>query len=182
MNHEGSPIYPLLKSYDWNAKDLCVFQNFNDLDKSPVPLVAFCQDTDAGYGLVTRQAAEKNGWSAEGLRELAQENIDAYPAEWDEFQGFFLTASGQDFSSEKMLSRSFLLEAHERLGAEKILVAAPRRTVLYAVNDDLSDEAMTMFITIVATTLADDSYGHQVISPLIFRFQDANLVGALIAE
>jgi uncharacterized protein YtpQ (UPF0354 family) len=182
MQSADVPIFPLLKSHDWEAQHLCIFQNFNDLDKPPVPLIAFCQDTEDGYTMITRQAAEKNGWTADSLRAQAQENIDAYQAQWEDFGESMLTASGSDFSSEKMLSKPFLLDAQQQLGAERILVAAPRRTVLYAANDDMDEDAMEMFKMIIAKTLSDDSYGHQRISPLIFRFENAEVVGALIAE
>jgi hypothetical protein len=55
-------------------------------------------------------------------------------------------------------------------------------TVLYAAPSDLSDESMELFKTIVSKTLDDDSYGHQKISPLIFRFDRGELVGALIVK
>jgi uncharacterized protein YtpQ (UPF0354 family) len=175
-------VFPLLKAYGYPHKELCVFQNYNGIDKSPVPLVAFCHDTPDGYQLITKQAAEKNGWTVESLREQAQKNIDAYPCRWERYRGFLLTASGKDFSAEKLLCKDFLLEAHKLLRAKKILIAAPRRTVLYAASNDLQGDSLELFKTIVAETLADDSFGNPKISPLIFRFEDGEPAGALIIK
>jgi uncharacterized protein YtpQ (UPF0354 family) len=176
------PIFPLLKAHDWNARNLCVFQNYNGVDKPPMPLIAFCHNRVDSYQLITKQAAGRNGWTAADLRRKAQKNIDAYPCRWEPFRGFMLTASGKDFSSEKLLCKEFLLEAHRLLDAKRILVAAPRRTVLYAAANDLKDESLELFKTIVAETLADDSFGHRKISPLIFRFEGGDLIGALIVK
>jgi uncharacterized protein YtpQ (UPF0354 family) len=176
------PVFPLLKASDYPHKQLCIFQNYNGIDKSPVPLVAFCHDKPGGYQLITKQAAEKNGWTMEGLREMAQKSIDAYPCRWERYRGFLLTASGKDFSAEKLLCKDFLLEAHKLLRAKKILVAAPRRTILYAASNNLQGESLELFKTIVAETLADDSFGNQKISPLIFRFEDGEPAGALIIK
>lgn len=175
-------IFPLLKTYDWNAKDLAVFQNYGGIDKPPVPLVAFCVNADDNYQIVTSQTAEKNGWTADTLRTQAQKSIDTYPAKWEKIEDFVLTASGQDFSAEKMLCKAFLKDAQKQLGAKQILVAAPRRTVLYAANSEMSDEAREKFNLLLAKTLQDDSYGNQYISPLAFRFEDGEMVGALIIE
>ena len=81
-----------------------------------------------------------------------------------------------------MLCPGFLSKAQKILGAKKILVAAPRRTVLYAAANDLNEESLEVFKTIVSETLADESFGHQKISPLIFRFEDGKLIGALIVK
>jgi uncharacterized protein YtpQ (UPF0354 family) len=132
--------------------------------------------------LITKQAATKKGWTAESLREKAQQNIDAYPCRWESLRGFMLTASGKDFSAEKLLCKGFLMQAHKMPCAKRILVAAPRRTVLYAASNDLKDEPLELFETIVAETLADDSFGNQRITELIFRFEDGELVGALVVK
>ena len=176
------PILPLLKAYDWNGKDLCPFEHFNGLDKSPMPLIAFCRNEPDNYVLITKQAAKKNGWTIDNLREQAQQNIDDYPCRWQRYRGFMLTASGKDFSAEKLLSRAFLLEAQKMLGVKTILVAAPRRTVLYAAKNDLDEKSLELFKEIISQTLADDSFGNPKISPLIFRFKDGKLVGALIVK
>jgi hypothetical protein len=55
-------------------------------------------------------------------------------------------------------------------------------TVIYAASNDLKEEQLELFEELVAETLADDSFGHQKICPLIFRFENGKLVGALIVK
>ena len=88
----------------------------------------------------------------------------------------------QRFSSEKLLCKDLLMQAHKMLDVKTILVAAPRRTVIYAAANDLNDERLELSKTVVAETLADGSFRHQKISPLIFRFENGELVGALIVK
>ena len=182
IRNDSAEVFPLLKRYDWNAKEFAVFQNFGGIDKSPVPLVAFCQNADRSYQIITKQTADKNSWTVDALRAQAQQSIDAYPAKWELFGGFMLTASGQDFSAEKMLCQAFLKDAQKQLGAKEILVAAPRRTVLYAANNEMSEESREKFQLLLAKTLQDDSFGNQYISPVVFRFKDGELIGAMIIK
>lgn len=88
------------------------------------------------------------------------------------------TSSGKEFSAERVLDRAAMLEAHQLLGADRIIVAAPRRTCLMATRDG---PAMTTFIKLVMYTYHDDSYGHAPISPAMFVLERGEIKGILFA-
>lgn len=173
-------IYPILQAYDWSHKDVAAFKHFHDLDKPPVPLITFCYDDAETYKILSKAALEARGDSLDALMAEAQKNIDAYEAEWETTSDYMLTASGRDFSAEKMLCKAFVVDAQKMLNAKQVLIAAPRRTVLYAANAEMSDEQMEEFRVLLAHTLADESYGNELISPLAFRYEDGELVGAVV--
>jgi hypothetical protein len=73
-----------------------------------------------------------------------------------------------------------MIAAQKKLDCKRVLVAAPRRTVLYAIDADSGKEQMDLFRKLLSHTLKDDSFGNQYISPLAFRFQDGEIIGAMI--
>jgi hypothetical protein len=103
---ELGPVYPLLKAYDWNVKEHCVFRNFNGVDKNPIPLIAYAVEKADQFQIVTKQAAKNSGLSKEQLSAEAQKNIDAYEAKWESVKEFMLTASGKPFSAEKFFVKN----------------------------------------------------------------------------
>jgi hypothetical protein len=180
---ENSPkpeVYPILKDYNWVAKPFAAHINFKGIDKPPVPLVAFGYNTTDNFIFVTKdKLAEK---PLDQLEAEAMENIRNYEAKWEMVQDFMLTASGEDFSAEKILCEDFIREAGRLLNTEKILVAIPRRTCISAISANASQEDLQKFFYLAKVTLQDDSYGNAFITNLVFEFTNAELTGAMVVE
>lgn len=169
-------FYPILKAYDWPAKDLSAFEPFAGSDKPPVPLVAYGYDTGDHYVFVTKADLEKRPLA--DIKREAFENLEKLPAEWEAINEDVLTASGKDFSAEMILSKKFLIAAQKKLGAKQILVGVPRRRVIYAADDGAPKPALDQFYLVFRKTYDDDSYGNAPITNLLFRFKDGELIGA----
>lgn len=169
-------IYPILKAWDWPAKAFSVHEAFAGTDKPPVPLVAYGYETEDHYIFVG-----KADLAARPLAEIKLEafaNLEKYPVTWKRINNYVLTASGEEFSAEKILSKEFLVEAQRTLNAKQILVGVPRRTVIYAVDAAAPQVDMEMFYRVFRHTYADDSFGNAVITNLLFEYRDGVLVGA----
>jgi uncharacterized protein YtpQ (UPF0354 family) len=169
-------LYPILKAYDWPAKELSAFEPFAGSDKPPVPLVAYGYDTGDHYVFVTKADLAKRPLA--DIKREAFANLEKLPAEWEAINEHVLTASGKDFSAEMILSKKFLLAAQKKLGAKQILVGVPRRRVIYAADEGAPKSAMEQFYLVFRKTYEDDSYGNAPITNLLFRFRDGELVGA----
>lgn len=169
-------IYPLLKPHDWPHQRLVAHRKLMD-DPAGVPIVAFGFDTGDNYQFVpANQCDDVDKLYQEALANLAK--LD-YPWETGESNGLaFVTSSGKEFSAERLLDPAAMQEAHRLLGADRIIVAAPRRTCLMAVRDG---PALTTFVKLVMYTYHDDSYGHAPISPAMFVLEGGVIVGVMFA-
>src|SRR5262249_55393105 len=158
--------YPLLKAYDWRAKEHAVFKNFLDKDKPPIPLIAYGYNLKDDYIFVTRD--ELGARSPDALDAEAMANLARVDIALGKIDDNTLTASGHDFSAEKMLSPAFILAAGKLLHTKNVLVSAPRRRVLYAFNAAAPPDKRDVFFHVVGHTLADDSFGNALITNLVF--------------
>lgn len=173
-------IYPILKAWDWPAKEFSAYEPFEGRDKPPVPLVAYGYDTGDHYTFVGK--ADLANRSLAEIKREALANIEKYPVAWEPITSHVLTASGKDFSGEKILSKQFLIEAQRRLNAKRILVGVPRRTVIYAVDGGAPQDVLDEFYRVFRHTYEDDSFGNAPITNLLFEYRDGDLVGAKAVE
>ena len=177
---QDRPIYPILKAHDWIAKEHAVFQHFLGKDKPPIPLIGYGYDTAENFVFITKD--DDKAKDLDGLHAEAMKNIEAYPVQFERINEHLITASGKDFAAEKILCKAHLIAAQKELGAEKILVGIPRRTVFYAANADAPKAKLDEFSYVFKYTYTDDSYGNAPITNLLFRFQDGELIGAMIVD
>jgi uncharacterized protein YtpQ (UPF0354 family) len=173
-------IYPILKEHDWVAKDLAAHEPFLGTGKPPVPWIAYGYDSGDHYVFVLQTDLATR--SLEDYKREAMANIEKFPAVWEPLMDHVLTASGKDFSSEMILSKRFLIEAQEKLGAKQILVGVPRRRVIYAADEDMPADQMKAFAAMFRYTFDDASYGNAPIANLLFRYRDGESAGAQIVE
>lgn len=177
---EDPPVYPILKAYDWIAKDHAVYQHFLGKDKPPIPLVGYGYDTADNFVFVTK--GDEKAKDLDALHAEAMQNIEAYQVQWEAFTDTIITASGKDFSAEKILCKSHLIAAQQKLGAKRILVGIPRRTIFYAANADAPAAKMEAFYAIFKHTCQDDSFGNAPITNLLFRYENGELIGAMLVD
>ena len=159
-----------------HSKDVSVHEPFAGSDKPSVPLVAYGFDAGDHYAFVGK--ADLANRSLGDIKREAFANIEKYAAVWEPITRHVLTASGKDFSAEKILSKQFLIEAQHRLNAKQILVGVPRRTVIYAADGGAPQVALDQFYRVFRKTYDDDSFGNAPITNLLFEYRDGELVVA----
>lgn len=173
-------VYPILKAYDWPAKEHAVFSHFIGKDKPPIPLIGYGYNLRDDYVFVTK--SELGTRSVDSLHQEALANLEKVPMKWDKIDDNTLTASGHDFSAEKILSPSFIREAEKALHTDSILVSTPRRRVIYAFSAVAPKDKRDVFYAVVAHTLDDDSFGNALITNLVFEFKGDQVVNAFMVS
>jgi uncharacterized protein YtpQ (UPF0354 family) len=171
-------IYPLLKPHDWPHQQMVAHKRLSDTAPE-VPIVAFGFDTGDNYQFVPANSVD----DIEALYREALGNLAALDCRW-ELGGSgglrFATSSGNEFSAERLLDKQAMVECQRLLEAERIIVAAPRRTCLFATRDGLPDEQLNIFVQMVLHTYHDDSYGHAAISPAMFVIEAGVIKSVMI--
>jgi hypothetical protein len=169
-------VYPVLKAYDWPAKPYAVYKHFLDKDKPPIPLIGYGYSTSENYVFVTKE--ELGARSLDSLHAEAMANLERVELAWDRIDDNTLTASGHDFSAEKTLCPDFVVAAARTLHAKSVLIATPRRRVVYAFNAAAPEDKRKLFFAVVAHTLNDDSFGNALITNLVFEYEGDKVVRA----
>ncbi|MCR1026412.1 hypothetical protein [Cellulophaga baltica] len=102
---------------------------------------------DGGPALYQVRTSNKNEEDYKKLRLTGEINLDALEIpfiDWNyldsklNFQVLSCTIS--QFSSEKILSKKHLQEAHKKLGADELLVSIPRKGLIFVCSKNISDE------------------------------------------
>ena len=75
---------------------------------------------------------------------------------------------GKDFCSEKILDKKFLLQMHEKLNSENLIVSIPRRRCMMITAISEGEEIENQFISVHNNTLNDPSYGNAPITKNLF--------------
>ena len=163
-------LYPILKPPSWIARPHAVYIPWvGDEDNAQV-LIAFGFDAGENLTFLTKQKAL--GMKKSEIYDLAIKNIGDLPSTitLSDVQGHLIaTASGQDFSAEKILDPNFLLELCAKLDSNEIIVSVPRRRCLMACSRNSPDEHLHRFQALHNDAWLDDSYGNAPIANGIFE-------------
>lgn len=162
-------IYPILKDFDWEAKQQAVNQSFLGINQAPVPVIAYGFETDKNYQFLSNKALAES--KLDELHSNAVSNLCSKEFKFEELFEFGLTASGDSFSAEMILCKNFLLAAEERLGTKEILVAVPRRSVIYVAKKAMTEAESNKFFYLVSYTYQDDSLVNASITNLVFGYK-----------
>jgi hypothetical protein len=173
-------VYPILKAYDWPAKQLTAYKHFLDKDKPPIPLIGYGYNNADNYVFVTKE--ELGARPIDALHAEAMANLEKVVVPWDKIDAHTLTASGHDFSAEKTLCASFVIAAAKKLNTKSVLISTPRRRVAYAFDAAAPKEKRDLFFRVVKHTLGDDSFGNALITNLVFEYEDGKVVRAFTVE
>lgn len=169
-----SKVYPLLKPADWELRTQV--PHWLPVQGVPgAPIVVAAEDMPTGFNIVTQQTADPDG-----LWHTAIANLAALQYNWEvtEQMGLTLaTCSGQDFAAEKVLDPAAMQTVQQLLGTSQLLVAVPRRTVIYAVPQNLSPQQQQVFSRIVQFTYNDSSYGNAPVSPGALQVDGERIAG-----
>ena len=172
-----SKIYPILKPGDWvGLKTGAVRQLRFGTEEEPILVVAFGYNAPNNFVFLTYKDLEK--LNPEEVRIAAYENIDNYHQEFEisnKYNGRILFASGQDFSSEKILCKEHMLKAHKLLNSEELYVSIPRRRCMMIMSTKESDELLQVFATLHKKAWLDNSYGNAPILDAFFRIREGEI-------
>lgn len=123
----------------------------------------FLPDTE----LKTRNLTEIH---EEALKNLAERYVPIEIS--NHFSDPVLLASGDDFSAEKILDKTFLLEAQQTLNAGEIVISIPRRRCMMIVNRHCSKETLGKFMQLHGIAWQEDNYGNAPIFNGLFLAKD----------
>ena len=181
---EYNKIYPILKPGDWvGIKAGALRQTLIGDQENPDVVIAYGYDTPNNFIFLTYDDAEKR--PVEETLNEAYTNLSNVPSRFEPvtaLDGAILTASGLDFSSEKILDAEFMLEAHQILKAEELLVSIPRRRCMMVTSQAAPDKIINAFFHFHNDAWNDDSYGNAPITNMIFVVKNGVIEGVISIE
>ena len=174
-------LLPCLKEPAWHGKDGVVARPLWREPSVYVPWVALGHDLPEGFELLGRDQAPA-GSSPSELEGEALRNLRLRPASWQDleldlggFRRLKMLVATDDFTAERILDPTFLLEAQRALAAPGLLVAIPRRSFLVVTALDTNVERVHTFGAIAATQFqAGES---APITPALFTTRNGQIVG-----
>lgn len=170
-------MYPILKPNDWVAKPHAVYIPWIGGEENPQIIIAFGWDANENLTFLTNQKAE--GLRKSEIYDLALKNISAYPGtiKLIDVDGYKIaTASGKDFSAEKILDPNFLLEVSSHLDSNELLISIPRRSCFMACDKNTPSAFLNKFQALHLHAWNDDSYGNAPIANGIFEVKSGKVV------
>ncbi len=163
-------IYPILKPGDWvGIKAGALKQTLFGTQENPDLVIAFGYDAPSNFVFLTPKDIE--GRDPKVILEEAYNNLENINQEFEISSvpnGKILFASGNDFSSEKILCRNHMLKAHELLESEELFVSIPRRRCMMITSKNADREVLGTFIGLHKNVWEDDSYGNAPILDVLF--------------
>ncbi|MCU0435496.1 MAG: hypothetical protein MUC87_18705 [Bacteroidia bacterium] len=162
-------IYPVLKPGDWiGIKAGAVYRLLAGTPENPRLVIAVGYDAPDNFVFLTHN--DLKGRSMVEIFEEAYQNLDDVESVFETMNidsELMLTASGNSFSSEKILSKAHLLKAHQLLQSDELLISIPRRTCMMIMPKQGSHNLLGKFAYLHHHIWKDDSYGH---APIINAF------------
>ena len=174
-------IYPILKPGDWiGLQHGAVRQTLFGTPEKPDLVAAFGYDAPTNF--IFLMYPDLEGKDPNALLKEAYDNLEAFESPFEVSNALnqkVLTASGRDFSSEKILCRSHMLKAHELLGAKELFVSIPRRTCMMICNRHADEELLNQFVYLHNHAWNDDSYGNAPIINALFVVIEGEIDGII---
>ena len=172
-------VYPILKPGDWvGIKAGALKQTLFGTQEQPELVVAFGYDAPSNFVFLMPKDLE--GKDPNQILKDAYQNLEEIASEFEISETLskqVLTASGQDFSSEKILCRSHMLKAHQLLDAKELLVSIPRRRCMMVTSRQADKELLNTFVGLHNHAWEDDSYGNAPILNALFVVIDGQIDG-----
>lgn len=178
---EAHTIYPILKPGNWvGVKAGAIKQTLLGSPENPELVVGFGYDAPTNFVFLMPHDLE--GKDPNEMLRQAYQNLENYEQEFEvsaALNGKVLLASGQDFSSEKILCKSHMLKAHELLQSDELLVSIPRRRCMMVCSRGADKELLNTFIELHNKAWQDDSYGNAPIINALFLVKEGEINGVL---
>lgn len=180
-DNADAKVYPILKPGDWvGIKMGALKQTLVGSQESPTLVAGF--GYDAPNNFVFLMPKDLEGKDPNQILNQAYQNLEEVPSIFSPKSPHpheILTASGQDFSAEKILCQSHMLKAHQLLGAEELLVSIPRRRCMMMCSKNAPKEVINQFAQVHAYTWKDDSYGNAPIINALFVVINGRINGLI---
>ncbi|HGS5218713.1 TPA: hypothetical protein ACMDUP_004461 [Vibrio parahaemolyticus] len=180
-NMSESSYFPILKPGDWvGIVHGAVRQTLIGEPEKPDLVIGFGMDTPENFVFLMHSDEDK--LDIQNVVNNAYSNLESMDVVFTPSPALdnkVLTASGNPFSSEAILSKKHMLKAHEILNATQILVSIPRRTGLMAVSRDAPTEILNKFIYLHSHAWNDASYGNAPIANVLFVLEEGDIVGII---
>jgi hypothetical protein len=177
-------IYPILKPGDWVGIEAgAIKQTLIGTQEEPDLVIGFGYDTPSNF--VFLMPSDLEGKDPNKLLEDAYKNLEEVIVEFeisDELDKKVIMASGNDFSSEKILSKSHMMKAHQLLQSDELLVSIPRRRCMMITSRSADKELLNIFVTLHNSTWQDDSYGNAPIINSLFVVINGEIEGLIPLE
>ena len=174
-------VYPILKPGDWiGTKAGCIKQTLLGTLENPQLIVGFGYDAPTNFVFVKH--SDLNGKDVETLVDEAYNNLENFEQDFQvssTVNGKILTASGKDFSSEKILSNNHMMKAHELLEADELYVSIPRRRCMMVIAKNADNNLVNAFLELHKNAWEDNSHNNARILNAIFIMKDGEITGIL---
>ncbi|RCW92472.1 DUF1444 family protein [Winogradskyella arenosi] len=172
-------IYPILKPGDWvGLKAGALSSTLIPSENGAEVVIGYGMDTPDNFVFLTQQHLET--MDAKQITQEAFTNLEAYNTDFEFVKALnnkALASSGNDFSSERILSKSHMLKAHAMLEAEELLVSIPRRTCMMVISKIADEDTVNKFVYLHNHTWNDDSFGNAPIINALFVVKEGAIVG-----
>ncbi|MBP1840568.1 DUF1444 family protein [Formosa algae] len=172
-------IYPILKPGNWvGLKAGALSSTLIPSEDGAEVVIAYGMDTPDNFVFLNKQHLET--MDAKQITQEAFTNLENYDTDFEFVKALHnkaLASSGNDFSSERLLSQAHMLKAHTMLEADELLVSVPRRTCMMVISKTADEDTINKFIYLHNHTWEDDSYGNAPITNALFVVKEGSIVG-----
>ncbi len=178
---EISKIYPILKPGNWVGIEAgAIKQTLIGTQEEPQLVVGFGYDTPTNFVFLMPKDLE--GKDPNEILNDAYRNLEEVQSPIDiseKLGGKVLTASGNDFSAEKILSKTHMMKAHELLKSDELFVSIPRRRCMMITSKSVDKETLNIFAALHKNAWEDDSYGNAQIMNALFVVINGKIDGLI---
>jgi hypothetical protein len=176
-----SKIYPILKPGNWVGLQAgAIRQTIIGTQEEPQLVVGFGYDTPSNF--VFLMPKDLDGKDPNKILNEAYSNLEDVQSHFEiseKLGGKVLTASGNDFSAEKILSKNHMMKAHELLKSEELIVSIPRRRCMMITSKSVDIETLNIFVALHKNAWEDDSYGNAQIMNALFVVINGQIDGLI---
>lgn len=166
---QSRPVYPVIKHGQWKTLPYAKFYPFVETAGSTELAIAFAQAGEEKFFYITDEDLH-DPLVKENFQKW-QQNIDEYPFEIElsaELDNRVVFASGEDHSSEKILSAAFLGKVAEILGTDSLLISIPRRRNLMITSYHENFQLLETFFHLHFQAWREEDYGNEPITEMVF--------------
>ncbi|WP_439581133.1 hypothetical protein [Dyadobacter bucti] len=176
---EVNKIYPILKPGDWvGIRYGAIKQTILGTEDNPELVIGYGYDGPNNFIFLTHDMLQDKT-----IQQVFQEaiiNLDAFDAPLNEVVlNKVIVSDGADFCSEKILSKTFMLDLHKRLNAKELLVSIPRRRNMMVTSRQAEPDILNKFMSVHSNTWKNDSYGTAPITNTLFVIGDGEINGII---
>lgn len=172
-------IYPILKPGSWEGlKQGALKQTIFGTEDNPDLVIAFGYNAPSNFIFLTPEHIK--GKDPQKIITGAFINLENVSIDFEvsgTLQQKVITASGNEFSSEKILCKSHMQKAHQLLQAEELLVSIPRRRCMMITSKQFGKEIVNQFMKLHLHAWGDASYANAPIINALLSVEDGEISG-----